>query len=131
MSIRDLAAADLAQFTAAGADLSEMASYSAEGAAAPFDLWGIPGNGAMLSPAGSPFGMADGTRSTFRVPATTVAAAIDTATGTSRLPGTGDTLTLRGATWGVVGMRLAAGGACLIEIEAKRTVGLGQAWRSP
>lgn len=132
MSVHDLAAEDLAAQAADDSDLGEELSYSAEGASEPFVIFGIVGSGNQVEPRFQPSGvMGDGDIITVRVVRTIVETAIDDATGTERLPGGGDTFTLRGDTYGVVSARPTAGGGCQITAERRRITGIGPAEVAP
>lgn len=132
MSLHDYVAADLAALTSAGSDLGEAATYSPAGGGTPFAITGIVGTPNGSDPRQRPDGvMSDGDSITFRVVAATVEAALLASTGTARLPGMGDTFTVRGHAYAVVSSRPTAGAGCLISADRRRTVGIGPAWGTP
>lgn len=71
--------------------------------------------------------LVDGSAAVVRCLLATVQAGMLTSTGTSRNPAEGDLLTIAGQVWAVRSSR-PAGGACLIDVQFARLVGLGGAW---
>lgn len=130
MSLRDDMAADLAGIVADADGLGEVCVLTVPAGTSTVSFRAVIASPSLKQPGEKHAVTSDGEESTARCILADIAAGILAATGTSRMPGMGDTLTARGVTWAVTAARPTAGGGCLISMTSRRAVSLGSAWGS-